>query len=471
MAETRERQFFEGSESRKADAAKPLQSVSEIIDQRPLSRLQISTILLCGIVLVLDGFDAQSLGFLAPSMAKALRVPVSTFGPVFGAALFGLMISAMTAGPIADRWGRKWPIVMATLTFGAFTVLTARASSFEQLLLFRFLTGLGLGGAMPNVVAVASEYAPRRLMSVVVSMLFCGMPMGAVLGGLVGSAVLPRWGWQPVLYVGGILPFGLALILIQVLPESVRFLSVSGADAERIRGILGKIAPDMANIPVEALPKRDERSKGLPVKHLFTEGRALGTVLLWVPYFMNLLIIYFTVSWLPALLQRSALPASAGIDAILLFGFGGMVGSLVEGPLMNIFTALIVLVVEFCVSTVLIGSLAFAVSFAVIMGVTFLLGLTVQGAQAGLNALVASFYPTAIRSTGVGWALGGGRVGSIIGPVLGGIMLSMGWHARQIFLAGAIPALCAAVAIGFANWARPASGSYSGELHPGLVTK
>ncbi len=444
-------------------------TVGEIIDQRPLSRLQISTILLCGLVLVLDGFDAQSIGFLAPSMAKALRIPVSTFGPIFGAALFGLMISAMTAGPIADRWGRKWPIVVATLTFGSFTILTARATSFEQLLVFRFLTGLGLGGAMPNVVSVTSEYAPKRLMAVLVSMLFCGMPMGALLGGLVGSVMLPRGGWQSVLYVGGILPFALALILVKVLPESVRFLSVRGADPRKIRKILARISPEIADVPVQALAKGDDRREGIPVKYLFTEGRAIGTLLLWVPYFMNLLIIYFTVSWLPALLQQTDLPVSAGIDAILLFSLGGVAGSLLEGRLMNGFGSLIVLVVEFCISTLLIGSLAFADSFPLIMAVTFVLGVTVQGAQAGLNALVAGFYPTAIRSTGVGWALGVGRVGSIVGPLLGGTMLSIGWHPRQIFLAGAIPALCAASAIMLTTRFRARSSAYRQELDPGVI--
>jgi len=179
-------------------------TVSEIIDQRPLSRFQISTIALCSLVLVLDGFDTQCIGFLAPSIADTLRIPLRAFGPVFAAGLFGLMIAAMTAGPIADRWGRKWPVVLSTLTFATFALLTARATSFDQLVILRFLTGLGLGGAMPNVVAVTSEYAPKRLLPVFVSMIFCGMPLGALLGGLVSSVMVPRWGWQSVFYVGGI---------------------------------------------------------------------------------------------------------------------------------------------------------------------------------------------------------------------------------------------------------------------------
>ena len=178
---------------------------------------------------------------------------------------------------------------------------------------------------------------------------------------------------------------------------------------------------------------------------------------------MKLLIIYFIVSWLPALLQQAKLPVSAGISAILLFSVGGMAGALLEGQLMKGLTAWILLVVEFGLSTFLIGSLAFAVSFPLIMAVTIVLGFTVQGAQAGLNALAASFYPTAIRSTGVGWALGVGRIGSIVGPVLGGIMLSIGWHAQQIFLAGAIPCLCAGVSILLTSRLRGNASAYSSD--------
>jgi MFS transporter, AAHS family, 4-hydroxybenzoate transporter len=265
------------------------------------------------------------------------------------------------------------------------------------------------------------------------------------------------------------LPFVIALLLIKILPESVRFLAVSDAGAEKIRAILTRISPELADTPIRKPLEERDSHQGIPVKYLFTEGRAIGTVLLWVPYFMNLLIIYFIVSWLPALLQQSDLPVSAGINAILLFSLGGMAGSLLEGRLINWLGALMLLVVEFGISTLLIGSLAFAASFSLIMTVTFILGFTVQGAQAGLNALVASFYPTPIRSTGVGWALGVGRVGSIVGPVLAGALLSIGWHPRQIFLAGAIPALCAAVSIMATARLRGNATAYRTEFDPEVI--
>jgi AAHS family 4-hydroxybenzoate transporter-like MFS transporter len=420
-------------------------TVSEMIDRRPMGPYQIWTMALCGMVIVLDGFDTQSIGFLAPSMADTLHVPVKTFGPIFAAALVGLMISSMLSGPIADRWGRKGPIVACTLIFGTFAMLTARCTSFNELLVFRFLTGLGLGGALSNSVALMSEYAPKRLLAVIVSMMFCGMPAGAVLGTQVSAVMLPRWGWQSVFYAGGILPVTLALLLIAILPESVRYLEVSGANQQKISKILARISPELANAPVSRSENQDQRRKA-PVINLFTEGRAAGTILLWIPYFMNLLMLYFIVFWLPALLRQSGKPVSAGITAVMLFSVGGIAGSFIEGAFMNRWGAFPVLLTEFLCTTLLIASLAYSTSFPLMMTITFVLGFVVQGAQGGLSAVAATFYPISIRSTGIGWCLGVGRIGSIVGPIIGGMMMKLDWSPREILLAGSIPALCAAAA-------------------------
>jgi len=420
-------------------------TVSELIDRRPMGRYQIWTMALCGTVIVLDGFDTQSIGFLAPSMAETLRIPVKNFGPIFVAALIGLMISSMLSGPIADRWGRKWPIVTCTLIFGMFAMLTSRCVTFDQLLACRFLTGLGLGGALSNSVALMSEYAPRRLLAVIVSMMFCGMPAGAVLATRVSAVMLPRWGWQSVFYAGGVLPLSLALFLIAILPESVRYLEVSGADQRKISKILARISPELAHAPFSRSQHQDQR-KNAPVVSLFTEGRAAGTILLWIPFFMNLLMLYFVVFWLPALLRQTGKPVSAGATAVMLFSVGGIAGSFIEGNLMNRWGAFRVLLTEFLCTTLLIASLAFSNSFPLMMTITFVLGFVVQGAQGGLSAVAATFYPISMRSTGIGWCLGVGRIGSIVGPMLGGVMLKLDWSPREILLAGSIPALCAAAA-------------------------
>ena len=420
-------------------------TVSEIIDQRPMGRYQIWTMALCGMVIVLDGFDTQSIGFLAPSMAETLRIPIKTFAPIFVAALIGLMISSMLSGPIADLWGRKWPIVTCTLIFGLFAMLTSQCATFDQLVACRFLTGLGLGGALSNSVALMSEYAPKHLLAVIVSIMFCGMPAGAVLATQVSAIMLPRWGWQSVFYAGGALPLTLALLLIAILPESVRYLEVTGAPERKISKIVARIAPELADAPLSRSPHQEGR-KNAPVIRLFTEGRTAGTILLWIPFFMNLLMLYFVVFWLPALLRQTGKPVTAGATAIMLYSVGGIAGSFVEGNLMNRWGAFQVLLAEFLCTTLLIASLAYSNSFPLTMSITFILGFVVQGAQGGLSAVAATFYPISIRSTGIGWCLGIGRIGSIVGPILGGMMLKLDWTPREIFLAGSIPALCAAAA-------------------------
>ena len=445
-------------------------TVSEIIDQRPLSRFQISTVLLCGLVIVLDGFDTQCIGFLAPSIAETLAVPLKAFGPIFAAGLVGLMIAAMAMGPVADRWGRKWPVVLSTLVFATFAIFTARATSFDQLLTFRFLTGLGLGGAIPNAIALTSEYVPKRLLSVSVAMLTCGMPLGALVGGLVSSVMIPTWGWRSVFYLGGILPLAVSLVLIKMLPESVQFLTIRGAEPQRISRIMARISPELGDVPVSSLISREHRREGVPVMHLFTEGRAIGTILLWVTFMLSLLILYFIVNWLPALLRQVAMPISAGVTAVSLFSLGGVLGTLVQGRLMNGFGPYVVMLAEFGLCTLFVGSLGFiTTSFFLMMTVTVILGCCVQGAQAGLNALAASFYPTSMRSTGVGWALGVGRIGSIVGPVLGGMLLSLEWSPQQIFLAAAVPALCSALAITLGNGLRGNAAVFRPEPDPGRV--
>jgi AAHS family 4-hydroxybenzoate transporter-like MFS transporter len=247
--------------------------------------------------------------------------------------------------------------------------------------------------------------------------------------------------------VGGVLPIVLAVILIKTLPESLRFLAAKGAARQRIATIVRRIAPEAADAPFAPPPASDARG-GVPIKHLFTEGRAAGTLMLWIPFFMNLLILYFILSWLPSLLRQAALPVTAGITAVAAFSVGGILGSLVQGPLMKRMGVFPSMVAEFIASLALIGvaSVIFA-NFELMMIVTFILGITVQGAQAGLNVLAATYYPTTIRSTGVGWSLGIGRIGSIVGPLIGGAMLGMQWTPQQIFQAGAIPAFIAVAAV------------------------
>ena len=436
--------------------------ISDIIDNRPMSRFQIRTIFLGGLVLFFDGFDAQTIGFLASPIAESRGIPITTFGPIFSASLIGLMIAAMLAGPIADHWGRKWPIIFSTSALAVFSLLTAFSTSFNQLLVFRFLTGLGLGGALPNVVALSSEYVPKRLLAVLVAVLFCGLPLGGFVCGMLSSALLPVWGWQSVFYIGGALPFLVSLLLIVLLPESVRFLAQRGDNPRKIARLMAPIAPEIdADNDQLSFAAPVAVSKGASIKHLFTDGRAVGTFLLWIPNFMNLLLMYVIVNWLPALLRASGMSVSDGVTATSFFSLGGILGTLIEGFLIKLGGPYRILLAEFGLCGLFIASMAMmAHSWPLVIILAFLLGFLVIGAQAGLNVLAANFYPTSIRSTGVGWALGIGRIGSIVGPMLAGMLLSMEWQPWQVLLSGAVPALFALGAILLVRWAPSEESPY-----------
>ncbi len=431
--------------------------VSDVIDERSMSTLQIATVALCMLVAVLDGFDTQTIGFLAPAISKTLGIPLAQFGSVFTSGLVGLMIGAMTLGSFADRLGRKKMLVLSTFAFGACAFLTAFAHTLPQLLVIRFLTGIGLGGAMPNVVSLASEFSPRRHARVCVTLLFCGMPAGAVLGGIVSAALLSRYGWHAVFYVGGVLPMVVALAVLAWMPESVKYLIARRNGDPRVRHTMLRIAPDLAANNVTFVDQ-ERKYLGIPVRHLFTEGRASKTILLWIPYFMNLLVLYFVISWLPAVLVLSGHPVSMGIEAITAFSVGGIAGSLAQGRLMNRYGVAPVLLGEFAVYVSLVVVLALLpLGDAWIIATTFGAGAAVQGAQAGLNSLAAEIYPTSMRATGVGWALGVGRIGSILGPAAGSLMLAYHWDAQHIFLAGVVPGCIAGLAIVFACRTRSTS--------------
>lgn len=440
--------------------------IGDLIDQHRLSRFQIWTITLCGIVLTLDGFDSLTVNFLATPISRSTGIPVHSFGPIFSASLFGLMIAALTTGPIADRVGRKWPVIFATLSFAVFSLLTPRATTYREFLILRFLTGLGLGGAMPNVVALASEYSPKRLISVVVSILFCGMPLGGAICGLLSAEMIRTWGWQWVFYIGGIIPLAIAILLIATLPESVQFLAVRGRDPAKIRKTLAKVAPEFVRSGGEIqVPPEERGRKGVPVKYLFTEGRAVGTILLWFPYFVNLMLIYFISSWLPALLNEAGMTASAAVIATTFFDLGGLLACLGQGFLMNRFGAARMLIFEYALAAAFVGALGVLPRRVILVSfLAFASGFVVIGAQAGLNALAARFYPTSVRSTGVGWALGVGRWGSFVGPLVGGMLLRIGWNSRGLLLAAAGFALSAWLAIVLSNTVRERVTPYSRSL-------
>lgn len=420
----------------------------DVVDDRPISRLQWEVLILCVLVAVLDGFDTQIVGFLVTAMASTLNVAPQALAPVFAAGLFGLMLGALLLAPIADRVGRKKILVLSILLFGSFALLTAFVTTVPQLLIVRFLTGIGLGGAIPNLVALISEYSPRRYSRSAVTLLFCGMPLGAMLAGLTVNQLLATWGWQSLFLIGGVLPLIVAGAVVWRLPESVEFLSRKPGHHNTLRAIIKRLAPDLTELPANLGRTRPTATSSTSLSNLFKAGMWRRTLLLWLPYAMNLLILYFIMSWIPTLLVAAQAPLSMGIHAIILFSLGGVIGSVIQGWLMNRWGSVNVLTVEFMgYLTIVLALSQSPISLYSLFPAMLVLGVLVQGAQAGLNALAAELYPQAIRSTGIGWALGVGRVGSIAGPVCGGLMLAAGWVLAEILSAALVPGVIALAAI------------------------
>jgi AAHS family 4-hydroxybenzoate transporter-like MFS transporter len=426
----------------------PASGIDKILDERPMSALQITTLALCALVAVLDGFDIQAIGFVAPAIADTLQVKMSAFGPAFSSGLFGLMIGSAGLAPLADRFGRKGVLVPAVFAFGACTLLTVTVATLPELIAVRFLTGLGLGAALPNIVAIASEFAPRRFARTCVTLLFCGMSTGAALGGLVAGQLLPRFGWQSVFVVGGLLPMVVGLVLMKLLPESIRFLAARPGNDAHVQALMARIAPGVRLAAADLHPPILAPNEKLPLSRLFADGMWRRTLLLWVPYTMNLIALYFIISWLPAAMRAAGMPLADGIRAVTLFSIGGVIGALFQGRMMNLVGGHRMLAVQFIVYTCLMLLLAnVAPQAGLIFAVAGVLGLAVHGAQAGLNAVAAETYPITVRSTGVGWALAVGRIGSIAAPLLGGAMLARSWTLQEIFLASSLPAILAAAAV------------------------
>lgn len=426
-------------------ARSPLASV---IDNREIGARQYEVLGLCLLVAVLDGFDTQLMGFLVKPMADSLSIAPSSFGPVFAAALFGLMVGALALAPLADLIGRKRVLLLSVLIFGAFALLTALVERYDDLVWIRFMTGLGLGGAIPNLVALASEYMPRRSARIAVTLVFCGMPLGAVAAGIATQWLLGPWSWQAMFVVGGVLPLVTVGLIAIRLPESMEFLARSPQRrAERDR-VLGALFPAVDPTGTDRPQAHPAHLRRMPVGQLFRQGLWRRTLLLWLPYAMNLLILYSIMSWIPTVLATVAAPLSAGVLAIILFSLGGVLGSLLQGHVMNRYGAYPVLLVEFAAYLILVVLMSvLPVELDRFLPMMLVLGILVQGAQAGLNAVAVEIYPPAIRSTGVGWALGVGRIGSILGPIAGGLMLSHGWSLPQIFLAALVPGALALVAV------------------------
>jgi AAHS family 4-hydroxybenzoate transporter-like MFS transporter len=420
--------------------------VRRFIDEQPFSRYQLLIVSLFVAVVVVEGFDAQAMAYVAPAVSKQLHISRDALGPVLSSGLVGMVIGALLMGTLGDRIGRRPVIIAAVLLTGLAAFLTATAQSVQSLLVFRAITGLGMGGSLPNLVALNSEYMPHRIRATSIVVAGCGVSLGAIVGAFVSSGLIARFGWQAVFLAGGIVPCAMAILLFALLPESIRFLVNKGGRQQIVAQYLSRIAR-CAIAPHTQFYVHERGAHGFAVRGLFTAGRGRLTLALWVMFFMNLLDTYLLSNWLPTIMHDTGIKLETAIRVTSLFQGAGALGALVLGRLIDSTSSYRVLAWAYLAAGFFIflidkaGTSVALLSFSVAAA-----GFCVVGAQYSGLALTVESYPTAVRSTGVGWVQGIGRIGSISGPLLGGLVFSAGGSAGRIASAAAAPIVIAAAA-------------------------
>ncbi|WP_338760999.1 aromatic acid/H+ symport family MFS transporter [Massilia sp. METH4] len=418
------------------------------INGRSMSGYQWLLLGLCFLIVATDGMDVAIMGFLAPDIIAEWGISRTAFGLAMSATPVGLAIGALFVGPMSDRWGRKRMLLGAVALFGVFNLLSAAAGNIFVLGLLRFLTGLGLGAAMPCCTTLLSEYVPERSRSTLLAVMFTGFNLGSALIGFAAAALLPSYGWRTLLLMGGAIPLVCLPIYLWLLPESARFMVVRkfpGAKiAQTLRRVCGGDFSDDTRFHVSEPPV----ATGHPVGTLVSPAYKSMTLSLWTTYFMGLLVIYLLGGWLPTLIRDAGLPIERAASLTALFQLGGTVGALVVGFYMDRWRANRVIGLAYGGGAVFILLLAMSdIHTATFTAMVMLAGFCMNGAQTGMTAFAPACYPTAVRATGVSWMLGIGRFGSILGSFLGGVLLSMGWGFSAVIAILGIPAAIAALAI------------------------
>ena len=423
-------------------------NIPELLANSPIGPLQRRVFLLCLMTLIIDGFDVQAMGFLVPAISEAWGIDRAEFRTVLPAANFGVLIGSLLFSPLADKVGRRPVLVWSTLWFAIMTLAAPFASNVDQLFWLRLVGGIGMGCIIPNATALIGEYSPAGRRVTLMMNITVGFTAGGAIAGFVARALIPRFGWESVFLVGGAIPLVIAVLMFIGLPESLQFLAVRRRRLDQVRRWLKELNPAIAVDENTEFIAKEESKGGVPAIHLFREGRLTVTVLLWIVSFMNLLVLYSLANWLPAVINGMVNDANTAVLIGTAQWVGGTIGTFGLAWVIarsNFAKTLMVNYVIAVASVALIGQPG--LSLAMLTAIVFITGWCVIGGQPGMNAFAATFYPTYLRSTGVGWALGVGRIGAIVGPYIGGLMIAAKWSNQQLFLAAAVPAAISAITL------------------------
>jgi AAHS family 4-hydroxybenzoate transporter-like MFS transporter len=422
-------------------------NIQDFLDSRPFGPFHWKILLLGLVVLILDGFDVVAMGFIAPAIVTDWKLTRAALGPVLSMGLFGLAIGALTGGPLADRFGRRKVIIGSVLFFGLMSLASAWSPNIAVLSIMRFLTGLGLGASQPNAATLASEYAPKKYRSLMVTVIYCGFTLGAAGGGFLASYLITTHGWSSILVIGGIVPIVFALILLFVLPESAKFLAVKHGGRAALVRIVNQIEPAAASASTEFITAEREHAGKGAIRLIVAKPHTTITLALWVGLFMNLMTVYFLNSWLPIIVKDNNFSLTDAALVGAMMQVGGTLGNIVIGWEMDRFNPHKVMI------GTLLGAGIFTVALAKLspglyglMALVFLLGYCINSTNTGWTAMAAGYYPTEMRATGTSWMTGIGRFGAISGASIGVVLISFKWDFGQLFLALTVPIAIAIVA-------------------------
>lgn len=410
----------------------------------------------CALIIIFDGYDLAVAGIALPSIMKQMGVDATQAGFMVSSALFGMMFGAIFLGTIADRIGRRWAIVICIVLFSVFTAAAGMTSDPVTFSITRFLAGLGIGGVMPNVVAQMTEYAPRKVRSTMVTLMFSGYAVGGMLAAVLGKGLIESHGWQSV-FLAAALPVVLIPFILKSLPESMPFLLKQGRHDE-LKAIVARLDPGFRPTVEDrfVLPAADKAASA-PVRLLFRDGRGFSTAMFWIAFFMCLFMVYALSSWLTKLMASAGYSLGSALTFVLTLNFGAMLGAVGGGWLADRFSIKWVLFSMYVLAAVSITLLGVPMPTEALFLVVGLAGASTIGTQIVTYAYAGQFYPMAIRSTGIGFASGVGRSGAILAPIVIGTLVGMALPLQQNFIAIAIPAVIAAVAVAMINQGRSAS--------------
>jgi MFS transporter, AAHS family, 4-hydroxybenzoate transporter len=412
-------------------------------DRKSISGSQYIVVVLCAMCMIVDGFDVQAMSYAAPALIKDWGISKAMLGPVLSAGLFGMLVGSVLLAGVADRVGRRPALIASLLWVALLMAATPLVHTVGQLVVIRFVAGLGMGVVVPNALALGGEYSPRRLRTTLVMAVSSGYVIGGVVGGLIAAFVIKPFGWIGVFYSGAILTGILAFLMLIFLPESLQFRLLRRPDDAKTVDLIRKYHLDDDLNKTEQVARKESS-----LKVVFGHGRTRPTVLLWLASFCNMLSAYFLAAWIPLLMSAVGFSASASLLTGMAFWGGGLVGNYILGYLIDRYGYGRVMFCNFILGGLAIAGLALFTHNPEIAVVCIILaGFSVIGGQSGLYGIAVVFYPTKGRSTGAGLASGVGRVGAVLGPILGGHLLTLSWTPDQIILASAGPTLVTAVSL------------------------